>query len=79
MNNHSTHCKDPGCYGCECTPDCDYWDDEPNVLAERERIIALLETRFKESLIVGSIVAQGEDVTPVISLETAIALIKGEQ
>ncbi len=42
--DHSVHCDDWGCGGCQCTPDCDYWDEEPNVLAERERIIALLET-----------------------------------
>lgn len=44
MSEHSTHCKDPHCYGCSCTPDCDYWDEEPNVLAERERIIKILAT-----------------------------------
>jgi len=28
MSEHSTHCRDPHCYGCTCTPDCDYWDEE---------------------------------------------------
>lgn len=43
MSDHATHCKDPHCFGCSCTPDCDYWAEEPNVLVERNRIIALLE------------------------------------
>jgi hypothetical protein len=43
MSNCSTHCRDPYCMGCECSPECGYWDEQPNVLAERNRIIELLQ------------------------------------
>lgn len=43
MSEHSTHCKDPHCYGCSCTPDCDYRGEEygigsPEVMAAAKLI-----------------------------------------
>lgn len=46
--SHSTHCDSISCLGCECTPECDYWDEEPNVLKERERIISLIEAEIDD-------------------------------
>ena len=43
MREHSNHCNDPFCYSCDCTPECDYWPDEPNVMVERNRIIDLID------------------------------------
>jgi len=78
MTDHATHCKDPHCYGCSCTPDCDYWIDEPNVLAERERIIAQLQIHYEQMAKVDA-----NDKAPRLYPRTdavaqAIALIKGE-
>lgn len=67
--DHSVHCDDWGCGGCQCTPDCDYWDEEPNVLEERKRIIALLERSCLDHNIYE---------TPCGSFGEAVSLIKGE-
>lgn len=48
MTSHSTHCQDPYCDGCSCTPECYLWDEEPNVQAERERIIELARATWNE-------------------------------
>lgn len=76
MSEHATHCKDPHCYGCSCTPECDYWAEEPNVLTERERIIALLEADMGN-------IRDGKCISTNHYPETChcdiIALIKGEQ
>ena len=72
MSEHSTHCRDPHCFGCSCTPDCDYWDEEPNVMAERERIITLLETEAK------AISDQFADYIESDFIHAIIELIKGE-
>jgi len=45
---------------------------------ERERIIALLEAKFDVTMKIATLLGH-EEPEPTISLETAIALIKGEE
>jgi len=50
LGEHSNHCRDYSCAGCECTPECDYYEDDLMTAEEFWEYLDELDKQMEENL-----------------------------